>query len=165
MRLRASRSRFAHELIIDGPCVIRVSGSTTGASLNALINYNFSRKWRGIPYPTHKIDTMGRRPDSTQAPIPIWGEYDTGMESSAAPPPYSIESSAASRPTPSRSSSNQKYECVAPSSTDPSNAYSNIGPASASSSLLELDAGEGSIPPPGDTGVTRMYTGQVHEFS
>ncbi|KAH6614137.1 sterol glucosyltransferase [Boeremia exigua] len=42
-----------------------------------------------------------------------------------------------------------------PPSADTSNLYSNTGPSSASSSLLDLHAGEGSIPPPGDTGVTR----------
>ncbi|UPX18863.1 uncharacterized protein EKO05_0009147 [Ascochyta rabiei] len=96
---------------------------------------------------------MGR-PDSTQAPIPVWGEYDDGMQSSAAPPPYRLESPATFRTIPSRANSHQKYAYEMSSPIISSNPYVNAGDASASSSLLELDAAEGSIPPSGDTGVT-----------
>ena len=103
-----------------------------------------------------------RRPDSTQAPIPLWGEYDEGMQANTAPPPYTLESTASSRPTPSRANSSQKHAYEAPSPTVSSIAYSNTGVASASSSVLEMDAGDGSIPPPGDTGVTRMSTVKLY---
>ncbi|KAJ8110672.1 hypothetical protein OPT61_g6541 [Boeremia exigua] len=95
------------------------------------------------------------RPDSTQAPIPLWGEYDNTRQPTTAPPPYNLEPPAASRPTSIRSQSNQKHAYEMPSPTDLSHPYSNTGPSSASSSRFELDAGGGSIPPPGDTGVTK----------
>lgn len=103
--------------------------------------------------PNHQIDKMGRRPDSTQAPIPVWGEYDTGMESSAAPPPYSLGLNTETRSSPSRSSSSQKYAHDAESSDVPTNARDSSGHAPASSPALELDADESLIPPPGYTGV------------
>ncbi|KAF3045748.1 hypothetical protein E8E11_008975 [Didymella keratinophila] len=103
---------------------------------------------------------MGRRPDSTQAPIPVWGEYDSSMESSQAPPPYSIQSNTGTRPAPSRSSSSQKYAYDIASSDDPSYPHNSAGRASTSRPALELDAGDGSIPPPGDTGV--MHNGRVN---
>jgi UDP:flavonoid glycosyltransferase YjiC (YdhE family) len=103
---------------------------------------------------------MGRRPDSTQAPIPVWGEYDSGMDSSQAPPPYSIGSNTGTRPTPSRSSSNRKYAYDIASSDDPSYPHNSAGRASTSSPALELDAGDDSIPPPGDTGVT--HNGRIN---
>ena len=100
---------------------------------------------------------MGRRPDSTPAPIPMWAEYDTGLEWSATPPPYSMEPSANPSPTLLRYSSTQKHAYEAQPSGYPSDALHGAGTASASNSLLELDVGEGSIIPPGETGVTRMY--------
>ena len=100
---------------------------------------------------------MGR-PDSTQAPIPVWGEYDDGMQTSTAPPPYTLESTASSDPTPSRANSSQKYAYEVPSPNVSLNLHSNPEVANASSSVLELDAGECSIPPPGDTGVTSAST-------
>lgn len=96
---------------------------------------------------------MERRPDSTQAPIPVWGEYDTGMQFSAASPPYSVRSTAGTRSTPSRSNSNHKSAYEHASSGDLSSTYVSAGDASVSSPTLELDAGEGSMSPPGDTGV------------
>jgi hypothetical protein len=114
-----------------------------------------------------EANEMGR-PDSTQAPIPVWGEYDDGMQSSAAPPPYSLQSAATSRPiitTPSRSNSSQKHAYKMPSPTMPSNIYSNTESPSASSSVFELDVEEGSIPPPGDTGVTRRWNFVIYKYS
>lgn len=99
---------------------------------------------------------MGR-PDSTQAPIPVWAEYDSGLQKSAAPPPYRFESPTTSRPTPSRAGSYQKNAYELPYSFDDSISSQSASAVSASSSHHELDAGEGCIPPPGDTDVTRMF--------
>lgn len=106
---------------------------------------------------SHKSSQAGNmpRPDSTQAPIPLWGEYDDGMQSSAAPPPYSLESSATPRATPSRSNSHQKLAHDAPTTIDSSYPYSRVSSSSTSVSPSELGTKEDYIPTPGDTGVTR----------
>jgi len=102
---------------------------------------------------------MGR-PDSTQstqAPILVWSEHEEGLQSSAGPPPYRLNSPANTRPTASGPSSHQEYAYDRQSPMESSHSRSNAGAASESSSLFELDAGESLIPPPGDTGVTSMY--------
>lgn len=72
-----------------------------------------------------------------------------GMQSNTAPPPYSFET-VAQRPT--------TNSLNASSPVSMSMSYNNAGSSSEPSSLHELGPGEGSIPQPGDTGVTRMYT-------